>query len=318
MATIDYKQKIKDYMNSSEVDTLYKSMLSNLFPELKESKESKDEKIIERIKKAVTYYWSDELLHEILVWLEKQGEQTSDKIVEKARTEKQRILLTETDGSANIDWDCRSLDDVKVLLKCGLEFIRTIEADKQILPDSRFGGCSFRVPTRYDKGIKQGEQKPDDLKNWYVCDMEVVNENMVTAFRRGEIYYCPKDGYLDVRGALFEVGCLDVFRLATEKEIPQPKQEWSEEDEKMLKRLCRIVHSQRVEKVITHKEESELGKWMDKWLNHNPQPHWKPSDEQMKALKHASNDCSIAFADMKILATLYEQLKALHRYEQDT
>ena len=45
---------------------------------------------------------------------------------------------------------------------------------------------------------------------------------------------------------------------------------------------------------------------------------WKPSEEQIVALKHASNDCSIAFADMKILATLYEQLKALHHYEQDT
>lgn len=95
-------------------------------------------------------------------WLEKQGEKTSDKIVEKARKEKQRVLLTETDGSANIDWDCRSLDDVKILLKCGLEFIRTVEANKQILTDTRFGGCSIRVPTRYDKEIKQGEQKSAD------------------------------------------------------------------------------------------------------------------------------------------------------------
>lgn len=96
-------------------------------------------------------------------FLDEQGEQKPiDKIVEKARTEKQRVLLTETDGSANIDWDCRSLDDVKILLKCGLEFIRTIESDKQILTDNRFGGCSFRFPTRYDKSIKQGEQKHDN------------------------------------------------------------------------------------------------------------------------------------------------------------
>ena len=46
MATIDYKQKIKDYMNSSEVDTLYKSMLNNLFPELAVSED-------ERIRKAI-------------------------------------------------------------------------------------------------------------------------------------------------------------------------------------------------------------------------------------------------------------------------
>ena len=89
------------------------------------------------------------------------------------------------------------------------------------------------------------EQKPADLKtkagNWYVCDMEVMNENMVTAFHRDEIYYCPKDGYIDVCGALCEVGCLDVFRLATEKEIPQPKQEWSEEDESHIRYLIECL-----------------------------------------------------------------------------
>jgi hypothetical protein len=106
-------------------------------------------------------------------FLSKQGEQTSDKIVEKARTEKQRILLTETDGSANIDWDCRSLDDVKILLKCGLEFIRTIEANKQMPTESRFSGCSFRVPTRYDKGVKQGGQKPAE---WSEEDERNLND----------------------------------------------------------------------------------------------------------------------------------------------
>ena len=38
-------------------------------------KESEDERIIGRIKKAVESYWSDEPLDEILAWLEKQGEQ---------------------------------------------------------------------------------------------------------------------------------------------------------------------------------------------------------------------------------------------------
>ena len=54
MATIDYKQKIKDYMNSSEVDTLYKSMLNNLFPELAESE---DEKIRKDIIVLVKDWW---------------------------------------------------------------------------------------------------------------------------------------------------------------------------------------------------------------------------------------------------------------------
>lgn len=78
MATIDYKQKIKDYMNSSEVDTLYKSMLNNLFPELAESEDEGIRKelislfqdCIDRIKHP--YYESDS--RRWIAWLEKQGE----------------------------------------------------------------------------------------------------------------------------------------------------------------------------------------------------------------------------------------------------
>ena len=143
--------------------------MEEIFPELKE--ESEDERIKKRICKLLWDNAPYEEAQEYIAWLEKQGKKTSDKIIEKARTEKQRVLLTETDGSANIDWDCRSLDDVKVLLKCGLEFIRTIEANKQILTDNRFGGCSFRVPTRYDKDIKQGEQMP-------VIEMKTVSESL--------------------------------------------------------------------------------------------------------------------------------------------
>lgn len=56
------------------------------------------------------------------IWLEKQCE-TFDKIVERARTEKQKVLVTESDGVANIDWDTRSLQDAKFLMEYGLNYI---------------------------------------------------------------------------------------------------------------------------------------------------------------------------------------------------
>lgn len=56
---------------------------------------------------------------------------------------------------------------------------------------------------------------------------------------------------------------------STDKIEPNPV--WSEEDEEMLKWLCRIIHTQRLDRAITLKEESELGEWIDKWLNHNLQ-----------------------------------------------
>ena len=60
--------------------------------------------------------------------LEKQGH--TDGIIEKAKTEKQRVIITETDGNANIDWNTRSLEDARKLLECGLQYINT-EIEKQ-------------------------------------------------------------------------------------------------------------------------------------------------------------------------------------------
>lgn len=77
MATIDYKQKIKDYMNSSDVDTLYKSMLNNLFPELAESE---DDRIRKEILTAFSHGHDNSDIYghgitygQVRAWLEKQG-----------------------------------------------------------------------------------------------------------------------------------------------------------------------------------------------------------------------------------------------------
>lgn len=122
--------------------------------------------------------------------------------------------------------------------------------------------------------IEDGEQKPvNRLKitagNWYVCEMEVMNENMITAFHRGEVYYCPKDGYIDVNGVLCEVGTLDVFRLATKEEIPQQKQEWSEEDDRMLDKCIKAACSNYYPGI------SSVRDWLRSLKNRYT---WKPSD----------------------------------------
>ena len=56
--------------------------------------------------------------------------------------------------------------------------------------------------------------------------------------------------------------------------------EWSEEDEAKLIWLCRIIHSHRLHGLLSLKEESELGKWIDKWINHEPQHEkkWRKED----------------------------------------
>lgn len=74
---MDYEKKIRDYMNSSDINTLYKSMLSNLFPELCESEDEKTRKeIIYHIKNCDDTI-DEETEKRMLAWLEKKGEQKS-------------------------------------------------------------------------------------------------------------------------------------------------------------------------------------------------------------------------------------------------
>jgi hypothetical protein len=209
-----------------------KELSETIFPQLAESEDEKVRKALIEMVHDTTgdSLWIDYNVHkeDALAWLEKQGEQNNDKIVEKAKTEKQRVLLTETDGSANIDWDCRSLDDVKTLLKCGLEFIRTIEINKQILADNRFGGCSIRVPTRYDKGIKQVKQIPADKVepkfkegNWYQCTKDFFGKGVT--FDKNTAYYCAKEGCLQN-----EYGC----HIAIVKDLYDNFKLWTIQDAK--------------------------------------------------------------------------------------
>ena len=77
--------------------------------------------------------------------------------------------------------------------------------------------------------------------------------------------------------------------------------EWSEEDEEIL----RTILSDGI-------RGAELDMLQVNWLKSlRPQNYWKPNDEQIRALKHAFNDGSITFAEMEILATLYEGLKSI-------
>lgn len=70
-------------------------------------------------------------------------------------------------------------------------------------------------------------------------------------------------------------------------EEEQKPAEWSKEDENHLIWLCRIIHSRVVNKELSLAEESELGKWMDKWLNHKPQPVQKWDEFDEDCLKRA-------------------------------
>ena len=120
--------------------------LEKMFPQLAESED-------ERIKNLIYCIVRDrgdvgKLLEangcpveKALSWLEKQKEQkaidddTREKIISRAKSEKQVVLLSESDSNAEIGWDTRSLEDAKKLLEYGIAFINkqlgTKPAEKQ-------------------------------------------------------------------------------------------------------------------------------------------------------------------------------------------
>jgi hypothetical protein len=119
---------------------------------------------------------------------------TREKIISRATSEKQVVLLSESNGNAEIGWDTRSLEDAKKLLEYGIAFInerlgtKPAECgdDEKIrkgliqhlkeLRNWKAGTMSpIKVPAHYDAWItyleKQQEQKPNiELiqKSWYM------------------------------------------------------------------------------------------------------------------------------------------------------
>lgn len=86
----------------------------------------------------------------------------------------------------------------------------------------------------------------------------------------------------------------------------QSKQEWSEEDENHFKHILNVlegVQGEQMEKGFNNLNSDIC--WFES-LRLRPQPHWKPSEEQMKALENAMdrND-KIGY----ILRTLYDDIK---------
>lgn len=104
-------------------------------------------------------------------------------------------------------------------------------------------------------------------------------------------------------------------KVAYQKEIdwlkdkvqPQPKQEWSEEDEYHKRQILRILKDNGCSQALQERTE----KWIEERLKPlRPQAQWKPTDKQMCNLSYAAHH-HCAFFDVEILKGLYDDLKKL-------
>lgn len=90
----------------------------------------------------------------------------------------------------------------------------------------------------------------------------------------------------------------------------EQKQEWSEEDEEMIKMILGDLEWERRNTTV----DKDIRLYDEKiaWLKSlRPQPHWKPSEEQLRYLKKVYESYDFCDGERNALESLYEQLEKL-------
>ena len=275
-------ERAEKYVVDGKIDTVF---ISDIFPQLAESEDEKIRKALIEMVHDTTgdELWVDYGIHkeEALAWLEKQGKQNpADKVMPKFH-----------EGDS-IQFKGFGHNRYTIKEVCGLShYISTMGN----IMDMSYTDANFEV-------IKDS----DKVKLSHAWSEE--DEKVLHAIRNALNYEKPRN-YLKSRDFEF-TDILDWLKSIKERVQPQPKQEWSEEDEKMLQGIW--------DEVLANKHDAKECEWKTydrflSWLKSlRPQNRWMPSDEQMKALANAislAKNCGEESAfDLR---TLYEQLKKL-------
>jgi GNAT superfamily N-acetyltransferase len=291
-------------------------------------------------------------------YLEKQKEYdpvedgARTKIISRATTEKQVVLISESNGNAEIGWDTRSLEDTKKLLELGIAFINkqlgtspaewsedyreedlrtrfafyTYKDEEDVLYLSNV----FVEETSRNKGfgtkILAAAEKVAEILGAINIRLKVKQNSPANAWYRKNGYgYMTFEGDYDwlektleylkpnkqkwsediIRKAVKEVGLtqhqIDWFKT----NVFSPKQEWSEEDEQIFNH---IIYCAENRGWIPFNEID----WLKSRVKSlRPQPHWKPIEEHLQALRRAIKKADVGSDTERWLNDLYNDLKKL-------
>ena len=277
---MDYEKKYKEAMERArqffEKPYLEDSagIVGYIFPELKE--EGEDEKIRKEITELVMLpTWKTETefyrRKELVAWLEKQGEQKK---------------VFKSDEMTTLEDKLSSLVVDAVHIYCKENELDTPHCVGLILGDRLAKEWSQDILTLAKDELKMTEQKPA----WSEEDEE--NLNWFEKFFRAESVIAegkdiPQDRYLWFKNL---------------KDRVQPKQEWSEDDEKKLQNILECLRNG------WKKLPTDILKY-ESWIKSlRPQSQWKPSNEQMDALNDVISSRDIKY---DVLSELWKDLKKL-------
>jgi len=278
--------------------------IEEIFPELKESED-------ERIRKEIISYLESrdfDIEDGWIPWLEKQKEH--QEICTKFLA---KILKHSAEGFRN------------VLKKKGIDYIphesfwtgtagtfskQECNEFYKWMDDMTMELVTEETP-EYKKGFKAGrdfekhkEQKPTER----VEINKSLSDVVITELGKynGENYW-KAPWAIDSTGLQYP---LYFANLGAKWQKEQKPAEWSEEDEDIKNAILGFVNPDAGG--TKYASNAELVKW-NNWLKSlRPQPHWKPSDEQMKTLQYLCEQSSHPNPEvMPVLESLYNDLKSL-------
>lgn len=325
---MDYKEKLelaKDWYNDQSTTKKEKVLLENLFPELKVSE---DEIVISALKSGIKFLESEYKIEglgglyfkKILAWLEKQGEKYTIIDIDKMVKEYSQTR----DGDFGLPMNCmirayrKGINDA-LRLSLNLEkqggnnrLIEEIKERKELLSKEKEKAISTNDRVSLGGRIamleellvfaneKQGEQKSDKVEPKFHKGDIIIHKELGGDYIHNSHKIIQVD-ILDKEYRL-EGGLVAHFSEEDDYELVEQKSSWSEEDEdaigmaiEALEDLCDVDDSSA--SFIGHHLSFDEAIQRLKCLK--PQPHWKPTEEQIHCFK-----CVIDFYKTKVNDTI--------------
>lgn len=273
-----------------------------IFPELAESDDEKIRKEILSIVKSYRENCITEGNHrfdDCIAWLEKQGEPQPYK--GNADTMRKNLIKAFKSVGSN-HWGGFDVRDIIHFL----ESKDAIELEKQGEPNWAhhkvdLSDCSKEYRKAYYDGWNNCNKQHSQLKDEQNPAWSEEDELMLTS----------TVNTLKLTNGAAQMK-IDWLKSIKNRVQPQQKQEWSISDERILNNIFTYLgYAKDGNKYCTPELICEAENWL-KFLK--PQPHWKPTDEQMQSLNFAiityskKDDCKLTYDGLNLL---YNDLKKL-------
>lgn len=282
-----------------------KTIVECIFPELRESEDERIRKIL--LEK--THQWHEIALSKrikqdvddslkAIGWLKKQGEQKPTDKVEPKFKVGDWIVYSRNDSSMEILY-VYDIRDGRYYFNDNVHFSWSVkECDEKshlwTIQDAKDGDVLYFnnvISGFHSIGLfKRLASKNEINGNTYRCYARYGGFNeeskLEIAQNNNELHHCGTKAYPATKEqrdtlekAMADAGYTFDFEKKELKKIEQKSVEWSEEDEKQIRQIERIVKDSGASTNLQNK--------ISDWLKSIKPNHWKPSKEQMKALNTA-------------------------------